>query len=261
MFKGRRGLDNGYANGYSPEVKETLRGGQITYHGPGQLVIYPIMDLKAVKSSKWPKGLSARCFVNVLEQATINCLKLLGIRGIRTDNPGVWVSEEEKVAAIGLHLRRNITSFGVGLNVRTDLRYFDKIVACGLEGKQTTSIKNILRSTYGMSTEEYLQKYEKQNKTDREKAKYKKMILKNKMKHIAKIWVWEFGNLVWGDEVELQRAEMSGESLGDHIATLLEPDDPEEASTNRPPTLMDGLGDFMLRWSKEGNFERLRRES
>lgn len=198
---GKGGLNNGFANGFTPEVKETLRGGQITFHGPGQLVIYPILDLKSVKSEKWPKGLSARCFVNVLEEATINTLKSFGIKGIRTDNPGVWVSEEKKIAALGLHLRRNITSFGVGLNIRTDLRYFDKIVACGLEGKKTTSIKEELwkeKSAY-----EYVKEAKKEERS-RAKARHSQDSNRMELARIAKLWAKEFGELIWGGEGRIE---------------------------------------------------------
>ena len=123
------------------EVEETLRGGQITFHGPGQLVIYPILDLKSIRNAKWPKGLSVRCYVNLLEETTIRTLCHFQLQAIRTEHPGVWVDETTKVAALGVHLRRNITSYGVGLNYTTDLRWFDRIVACGLEGKQTTSVQ------------------------------------------------------------------------------------------------------------------------
>jgi lipoate-protein ligase B len=127
------------------EVHETLRGGQTTFHGPGQLVIYPILDLKAIKTKLWPKGLTAKCYVNLLEEATIRTIGgPHGIKGIRTDNPGVWIDEQTKIAALGVHLRRNIASYGVGLNVKTDLRWFDRIVACGLEGKRTTSMAHEL---------------------------------------------------------------------------------------------------------------------
>lgn len=128
-----------------PEVWPTQRGGQITFHGPGQITICPILDLKAAYPL-WPKGLSPRCYVNLLEQATINTLACWNLQGIRTENPGVWAEDgERKIAALGVHLRRNITSYGVGLNVRTDLGYFDRIVACGLEGKQVTSMKMLMR--------------------------------------------------------------------------------------------------------------------
>lgn len=129
---------------YPPSIVETLRGGQTTFHGPGQLVAYPILDIKS-SYPLWPKGLSVRCYVNLLEQATIDTLALYGIKGIRTENPGVWdESGERKIAALGVHLRRNVTSYGIGLNVDTDLRWFDGIVGCGLQGKGTTSMTQLI---------------------------------------------------------------------------------------------------------------------
>lgn len=135
------------------EIVETQRGGQTTFHGPNQLVIYPILDLKPSSSSypAFPKGLSVRCYVNLLEQATINTLARWNIEGIRTENPGVWEKRsdgdqgiEKKIAALGVHLRRNVTSYGVAVNVKTDLAWFERIVACGLEGKGVTSMLEIL---------------------------------------------------------------------------------------------------------------------
>ncbi|KAG0650428.1 putative octanoyltransferase [Hyphodiscus hymeniophilus] len=222
---GTGGLDNGYANGFSPDVEETLRGGQITLHGPGQLVIYPILDLKAVKSAKWPKGLTAKCYVNVLEEATINTLKSFGIRGFRTENPGVWVSKDEKIAALGLHLRRNVTSFGVGLNVRTDLRYFDKIVACGLEGKKTTSIKQELKQEYGLSMANHIRHSKRVSMSPREVSMAKTLVTRAKMTNLSRSWVEEFKTLVWGDQVNLQSAKVSGESSEEVFLRLLELDD------------------------------------
>lgn len=132
--------ENGEAQSVCAAIVQTTRGGQITFHGPGQLLIYPIMDIKAVSSERFPRGMTARCFVNVLEEATIRTLKLYGVEGMRTENPGVWVNEQRKIAALGVHMRRNISSFGVGINLATDLAWFERIVACGLEGKEMTSL-------------------------------------------------------------------------------------------------------------------------
>jgi lipoate-protein ligase B len=111
---------------------EAMRGGQTTFHGPGQLVAYPIVDLRTHK-------LSPRCYVGMLEKSLIATCAHYGITAMTTENTGVWTSDDDKIAAIGVHMRRNITSHGVGLNVNTDLWWFDRIVACGLEGKRTTS--------------------------------------------------------------------------------------------------------------------------
>ncbi len=113
--------------------EEALRGGQTTFHGPGQLTAYPILDLKKHK-------LSARCYIHSLETAVIQTCADFGVATRRTDNPGVWRDDNHKICAVGVHLRRNVSSHGIGLNVSTDLRWFDRIVACGLEGKMTTSL-------------------------------------------------------------------------------------------------------------------------
>jgi lipoate-protein ligase B len=150
------------------EFTQALRGGQITFHGPGQLVIYPIISLahpysfsSAPSSSPASpasiispsindrKNLSPRCYVHVLETSTINTLAQYGVNGRRTENPGVWVDEDTKIAALGVHLRRNVTSHGVGLNVSTDLRWFGRIVACGLEGKGVTSMREEIAKAGG----------------------------------------------------------------------------------------------------------------
>lgn len=178
-------------------MRETLRGGQITFHGPGQLVIYPILDLKNVQSDKWPKGLSARCYVNVLEEATINTLKTFGIVGFRTDNPGVWVDEDRKIAALGLHLRRNITNYGVGLNIRTDLRYFDRIVACGLEGKKTTSIRKELFDDLDKDAWIQLPKNRREGRSMKE---YLQICEEMDLTKVSTVWGKEFVDLVWGEK-------------------------------------------------------------
>lgn len=172
------------------EVQETLRGGQITFHGPGQLVIYPILDLKGLHSPIWPRGLTARCYVNLLEETTIRTLAHFDVRSQRTENPGVWVSEDTKIAALGVHLRRNVSSYGVGLNVSTDLRWFDRIVACGLEGKKTTSMK----------VESEKQKADSPLMTDLTSSK------------VANIWASEFARGLWGETGQMKEVE-DGEEL------------------------------------------------
>ena len=113
-------------------VVPTLRGGQTTFHGPGQLTAYLILDLKTF-------GLSPKCYIRLLENGVIATLQRYGIRGFTASDPGVWTSELRKICAVGVHMRRNVTSYGIGLNVDTDLWWFDRIVACGLEGKEATS--------------------------------------------------------------------------------------------------------------------------
>ncbi|KAL1637383.1 hypothetical protein SLS56_000521 [Neofusicoccum ribis] len=114
---------------------EALRGGQTTFHGPGQLVAYPIIDLKRHK-------ITPRDYVCLLEKTVIETCQAYQIRTMTTEHTGVWTTPDKKICALGLHMRRNITSHGIALNISTDLTWFDRIVACGLEGKKTTSFEN-----------------------------------------------------------------------------------------------------------------------
>jgi lipoyl(octanoyl) transferase len=110
----------------------TDRGGDVTYHGPGQLVGYPILDLR-----DWKRDVGA--YVRAVEETIILTLAEYGIEGGRIPKlTGVWVGER-KIAAIGVHLSRWVTSHGFALNVSTDLSYFQYIVPCGLT-KPVTSM-------------------------------------------------------------------------------------------------------------------------
>ncbi|KAH0607459.1 uncharacterized protein H6S33_002493 [Morchella sextelata] len=121
--------------GTGAKVYETLRGGQTTFHGPGQMTGYVVIDLVQHK-------LTPRCYVALLEDAMIETCAHYGVATVKTENTGVWVrGGESKIGAVGVHMRRNVTSYGVALNVTTDLRWFDLIVPCGLEGKGTTSLE------------------------------------------------------------------------------------------------------------------------
>lgn len=122
-------------DGGNADFHEALRGGQTTFHGPGQLVAYPIIDLKK-------HNLSPRNYVCLLEKTLIKTCSRYGIKAMTTEHPGVWTTPDDKISALGVHLRRNITSHGIGLNINTDLKWFSRIVACGLEGKRTTSFEN-----------------------------------------------------------------------------------------------------------------------
>ncbi|KAF2643204.1 lipoyltransferase [Massarina eburnea CBS 473.64] len=121
-------------NNGSADFVEALRGGQTTFHGPGQLVAYPILDLRTHK-------LTPRSYVCLLEKSLIRTCRRYAIDAMTTEHTGVWTTPEDKIAAIGVHMRRNITSHGIGLNVATDLWWFERIVACGLQGKRTTSFE------------------------------------------------------------------------------------------------------------------------
>lgn len=135
------------------ELHESDRGGDVTYHGPGQIVAYPIMDLR-----EWKRDVSA--FVRGIEQVLIDTLADFGIEARRIAKlTGVWVGEA-KIAAIGVHLSRWVSTHGWALNVSTDLRYFNYIVPCGLTKPVTSmaalgiradaeSVKNALIRRFG----------------------------------------------------------------------------------------------------------------
>jgi lipoyl(octanoyl) transferase len=118
---------------------ESDRGGQVTYHGPGQLVGYPIVDLN-------PDRRDIRRYVRDLLEVLAETLAELGVAaelGPGPDHIGLWV-EGEKIASVGVHLSRWVTTHGFALNVSTDLSYFDGIVPCGLSGVRMTSVERLL---------------------------------------------------------------------------------------------------------------------
>lgn len=115
----------------------TDRGGDITYHGPGQLVVYPIVDLRK-------RGKDIHRYVHDLEEVVIQTLADLSIEGGRDErNIGVWV-ENDKIAAIGVSVRRWVTMHGLALNVSTNLAHFSLINPCGIADKGVTSISKLL---------------------------------------------------------------------------------------------------------------------
>jgi lipoyl(octanoyl) transferase len=129
------------------EYHETSRGGDITYHGPGQIVGYPILNLGAIRRDVvW--------YVRTLEEAMIRATSEFGITAQRVaGKTGIWVpteNSEEKLGAIGVHISRWVTSHGFAYNVSTDLRNFDWIVPCGIADRKATSLEKLL----GRSVEE-----------------------------------------------------------------------------------------------------------
>ncbi|PQE29365.1 lipoyltransferase protein [Rutstroemia sp. NJR-2017a WRK4] len=137
------------------EVVPTSRGGLTTYHGPGQTVIYPILDLRSLpgSSSANPSAISPRCYIHLLEETTIDVLAAYDIAAKRTENPGVWYTDDEKIASLGVHLRRNVSSYGVGINQRVERGWWDRIEACGLPGKRIVGAEDIIRGKGGRMTE------------------------------------------------------------------------------------------------------------
>jgi lipoyl(octanoyl) transferase len=118
-------------------VCRTDRGGDITYHGPGQLVGYPILDLH-----RWRQG--PVWYVRQLQNILIDAISTFGIEGVCIEGkPGVWAGGA-KIASIGVRISRGVTSHGFALNVEPDLSYFSHIVPCGLPGVEVTSMARLL---------------------------------------------------------------------------------------------------------------------
>ena len=136
------------------DVVEVERGGDVTYHGPGQLVGYPIFDLKRyTQDLHW--------YLRTLEQALIEGLAILGIPAERNAGyTGVW-TKGRKIASIGVHVKQWVTWHGFALNVTTDLGAFDRIVPCGIPGVEMTSVKNELGAAPGNVRAAVLQGFER----------------------------------------------------------------------------------------------------
>lgn len=120
------------------EVHRSDRGGLITFHGPGQLVCYPIIHLGLARQS-------VRSYVSLLEKTVISVCSNFGIRASTSPHTGVWVGDN-KICAIGIRCSRYVTSHGLALNVSPDLSWFRHIVPCGLQNKGVTSLSLELQS-------------------------------------------------------------------------------------------------------------------
>ncbi|MBW2061688.1 MAG: lipoyl(octanoyl) transferase LipB [Deltaproteobacteria bacterium] len=121
------------------DVHRVERGGLVTYHGPGQLLAYPIFNLRNLK-------LGVARFINLLEEVIISTLRDFGLEAGRKENlPGVWV-RKEKIASIGVAVRRWITFHGLALNYDPELSHFELINPCGMTGVKMTSIARLLGS-------------------------------------------------------------------------------------------------------------------
>lgn len=129
----------------------TERGGLATWHGPGQLVVYPLISL-------WDRRLKVKDYVYRLEQATIDWLGTLGVDGARRrcGFPGVWVASD-KVAAVGIHIRRGVSLHGLAINLAPDLAGFGAIVPCGIHDGGVTSVERLcgVAPQVGAAAEEF----------------------------------------------------------------------------------------------------------
>lgn len=128
---------------YGPEEEQRLkalgadffrtnRGGLITFHGPGQLVVYPVLNLKNFQPS-------VRWYVCHIEKTVIELCRRYGLQAGATEDTGVWIGDN-KICAIGIHASRYVTTHGLALNCNNDLSWFKHIVPCGIEGKGVTSL-------------------------------------------------------------------------------------------------------------------------
>ena len=139
---GRRGkesdilIDSKELSSLGIEIQHTDRGGEVTYHGPGQIIVYPIINIKK-------SGIKPVDYINTL----ITGIKIfLSSYGIQSDNhslTGVWVTEK-KIASLGVKVSKGVTKHGLAININTDLSYFENIIACGIENSVPTSLSKIL---------------------------------------------------------------------------------------------------------------------
>ena len=129
------------------QVYDTDRGGLVTYHGPGQLVVYPVVNLRG-----WGGPLK---YVRTLERIIIEALADLGIAaGVEPGLTGVWVGDS-KIAAIGVKIGRGVAYHGLAVNVNTDLSYFDHIIPCGIADRSVTSVSRLLAHPVDMGLVNY----------------------------------------------------------------------------------------------------------
>ena len=129
----------------SIEIIKTNRGGKITYHGPGQLICYFVIDLKKDKKD-------IRKFISVLEKTIINTLKFYDIETFADkENIGIWYNDNskiKKIAAIGVRVRKWIAYHGFSININNNLKKYDAIIPCGIKNKGITNLKNIKDQNY-----------------------------------------------------------------------------------------------------------------
>lgn len=133
------------------ELVETDRGGDVTFHGPGQIVGYPILDLRR-------RGLGAHTYLRFLEETISGVLAGYGIRGFRDpEHTGVW-TDQGKITAMGIRVSGGVSLHGFALNVNTDLSWFGMIVPCGIRGRPVASMDRVLGRT--LDVEEVMDRVE-----------------------------------------------------------------------------------------------------
>ena len=153
-------LDDGELSALGISVHEVDRGGQVTYHGPGQLVAYPVLDLR-----DWGGPVK---YVRTLERVVMETLSGFGIAAGPLDGlTGVWVGDEKgsleqirKIASIGVKISRGVTYHGFALNVNTDLSFFDHIVPCGIADREVTSMAKLLDEQVDLDAVAYVLTYQ-----------------------------------------------------------------------------------------------------
>ena len=126
------------------DIIKTDRGGDVTYHGPGQLVAYPIINLKIRK-------IGVKSYVEMIEKLISDTLMYYGLEtNVPVNETGVWV-KDKKIASIGIHVSKGVTIHGLAININTDLSYFDNIISCGIEGVKMTTLDKELGKKIAMN--------------------------------------------------------------------------------------------------------------
>lgn len=126
------------------DIIQTDRGGDVTYHGPGQLVAYPIINLKMRK-------IGVKSYVEMVEKLISDTLIHYGLEShVPSKETGVWV-KDRKIASIGIHVSRGVTMHGLAININTDLSYFENIISCGIEGVKMTTVDKELGKKIAMN--------------------------------------------------------------------------------------------------------------
>jgi lipoyl(octanoyl) transferase len=128
------------------ELYDTDRGGRVTYHGPGQLVVYPVVSLR-------PYGDDVHEYIRRMERVVVSVLASYGVAAATVEGlTGVWTPERRKIGSIGVHVSRGVTTHGFAVNVNNDLQPFEWIVPCGIDHCQMTSVSRELRREQDLPT-------------------------------------------------------------------------------------------------------------